>query len=127
MQWSINDFLTGKSAKKRRHNEMESTTEDKDSDNSNHSSDQNNDEICTKCTWYKQTLKQSLIFLGESPPDKNIHSVLNNALLGYNRATQYCSDSVIWLKYWHLSHLPCSNFIVSLTDFLGGGGTCTLK
>jgi hypothetical protein len=39
MQRSINDFLTGKSAEKRRHNETESTNEDKDGDNSDHSSD----------------------------------------------------------------------------------------
>ena len=29
------------------------------------------------------TLKQSLIFPGEWPPDKNIHRVLNNVLLMY--------------------------------------------
>ena len=80
MQRSINDFFTGKSAEKGRHNETESITEDKDGDNSDHSSDQNNDETCT---WYKQTLKQSLIFPEELPLDKNIHIVLNNVLLIY--------------------------------------------
>ena len=50
MQRFINDFFTGKSAEKRRHNETQSTTEDKDGDNS---SDLNNDETCT---WYKQTI-----------------------------------------------------------------------
>ena len=40
----------------------QSTTEDKDADNSDNSSDQDNDETCT---WYKQCL----IFPGEWPPE----------------------------------------------------------
>lgn len=40
----INDFFTGKSAEKRRHNETQSTNEDKDGDNSSHL---NNDKLCT--------------------------------------------------------------------------------
>ena len=62
MQWFINYFFTGKLAEKRRYNETESTTEDKDGDNSDNSSDQINDETCT---WYKQCL----IFPGEWPPE----------------------------------------------------------
>jgi len=47
MQQSTNDFFTDKSAEKRMHNEMESTTEDKDGDNSDNLSDQDNNETCT--------------------------------------------------------------------------------
>ena len=111
-------FLYWQISWKRRHSETESTTEDKDGDNSDNLSDQNNNETCT---WYKQTLKQYLIFPGEWPPDKNIHSVLNNVLLENNRATQYCSDSVIWLRQWHMSHLPCPNIIVPLPEILEVG------
>ena len=70
--------LLANQPKKKRDKMIQSATEDKDGDNSDNLSDQNNDETCT---WYNQTLKQSLIFPGEWPPDKNIHSVLHNVLL----------------------------------------------
>ena len=54
MQQSINDFFTGKSAKNRKHNEMESTIEDKDGDNSDDSSEQNNNETCALLLLYTQ-------------------------------------------------------------------------
>ena len=52
---SINGFFIGKSAEKRRHNETESTTEEKDGDNSDNSSDQNTKHV-------PDINKQSLIF-----------------------------------------------------------------
>jgi len=47
MQCSIYDFFTGKFSEQRKHNEMESTTEDKNGDNSDNSLEKNNDETCT--------------------------------------------------------------------------------
>ena len=47
IQQSIYNFFTGKSAEKGGTMKQESTTKDKDGDNSNNSSDQNNDETCT--------------------------------------------------------------------------------
>ena len=54
MQQSINDFFTGKSAKNGRHNETESTIEDKDGDNSDDSSNQNNNETYALLLLYTQ-------------------------------------------------------------------------
>ena len=51
----MNGFFIGKSAEKRRHNETESTTEEKDGDNSDNSSDQNTKHV-------PDINKQSLIF-----------------------------------------------------------------
>jgi len=63
MQCSIYDFFTGKFSEQRKHNEMESTTEDENGDNSDNSLEKNNDETCT---WYKQT-----IFYISTVPSKN--------------------------------------------------------
>ena len=53
MQCSIYVFFTGKFSEQKKHNEMESTTEDKNGDNSDNSSEKYNDGTCT---WYKQTI-----------------------------------------------------------------------
>ena len=45
MHWQISE--------QRKHNEMESTTEDKNGDNSDNSSEKYNDGTCT---WYMQTI-----------------------------------------------------------------------
>jgi hypothetical protein len=46
-------FLYWQISQKRKHSGTESTTENEDGDNSDNSSDQNNEETCTR---YKQTL-----------------------------------------------------------------------
>lgn len=43
MKCCLYEFFTGKPSDQRKHNEMESTTEDKNGDNSDNSSEKNND------------------------------------------------------------------------------------
>ena len=92
----------------------QSTTEDKNGDNSDNSSDQNTKHV-------PDINKQSLIFPEEQPPDKNIHSVLLDNNIKSHTVLFRFSDMVEALAH------PCTNIIVPLTEIFKGTITEPLK